>query len=144
MGEPVGDAVHVVDVGAPKSQSMTEAVVSEEKPPAHSVFGMRERERVPANYGTVELSHSLKYDVAEDVVRSMYTHVSEGTTRSERILACNMKIVYVPEEDISELVQVYNSKDMGELRVKSKNADGARRVLRFFANDGSSIAAGCE
>jgi len=71
----------------------------------------------------------------------MYTHIEDGAKRSERIIACNMKVVYVPEEDLLELSQVYMSKQMGELRMKMKNSDGARRVLRFFRNDGTSVTA---
>merc|ERR1712029_178066 len=106
------------------------------------LFGKRERERSPANYGVVELTHSAKSDVADDVVRSMYSHMGDGAKRSERIIACNMKVVYVPEEDLLELLQVYMSKQMAELRMKMKNSDGSRRVLRFFRNDGTSVTAG--
>lgn len=131
----------VCAVSALEAQSVIGMVEFEKKPPSESVFGTRERERAPANYGTVELTHSSKHDVAEDVVRSMYAHVGEGAKRSERIVACNMKIVYVPEEDLLDLAQVYNSRQMGELRARSKGEDGARRVLRFFYNNGSSLAA---
>jgi len=74
-------------------------------------------------------------------VRSLYTHISDGAARSEQVIVCNMKIVHVPEKDLVDLVQVYNSKQMGELRVKSKSEDGARRCLRFFYNNGASLAA---
>ena len=62
-------------------------------------------------------------------------------TRSERVIACSTKIVYVPEEDLLDLAQVYNSREMAELRAQLKGEDGARRVLRFFYNNGSSVAA---
>jgi len=52
-----------------------------------------------------------------------------------------MKVVYVPEEDLLDLAQVYMSKQMGELRMKMKNSDGSRRVLRFFCNDGTWVTA---
>jgi len=114
--------------------------VCSEKPQSGSVFGTREREGAPANYGTVELTHSSKDDVCEDVVRSMYERISDGASRSERIITGNMKIVYVPEEDLVHLLQLYNSNQIRELRAKSKNEDGSRRVLRFFNNDSSPAA----
>merc|ERR1712007_252453 len=91
-----------------------------EKRQSDSVFGKREREAAPANHGTVELTHSSKDDVCEDVVRSMYEHISDGPSRSMRMIARNMKIVYVPEADLGHLLQVYNSKQLCELRAKSK------------------------
>jgi hypothetical protein len=120
----------------------TKEVVCVEKAQSACVFGKKERAGAPANYGTVELTHSSKDDLCEDVVRSMYAHVTDGATRSERIIACNRKIVHVPEEDLLDILQVYNAKQMGELRVKSKSEDGARRVLRFVRNDCSSLAVG--
>jgi hypothetical protein len=114
----------------------------EEKSHQHCVSGRRERERAPANFGTVELTNSSKNDVAADVVQSLYSHIIDGIARSKHIVECNLKIVYVPEKDLFDLAQVYNSKEMGELRVQSKSEDGARRVLRFFCNNGSSLAVG--
>merc|ERR1712032_1498001 len=128
-----------INVGALEEQPAIR-VEHEEKSRRYSVGGKRERERAPANFGTVELSHSSN----DDVVRSLYAHISAGATRSERIITCNIKIVYVPEEDLSELAQVYNSKQMGELRMNSKSEDGARRVLRFFYSNGCSLAAGSD
>jgi len=136
-GSPSVDPESNVGIAAPEAYL---EMGFEEKPRPDSVEGTREREKAPANYGTVELTHSSKSDEGEEVVRSLYTHISDGATRSERIKACTMKIVYVPEEDLLELVQVYNSKQMGELRVKSRNEDGARRCLRFFNNNGSAFA----
>lgn len=107
-------------------------------------YGKRERERAPANYGTVELTHSCKGDVAEDVVRSLYTHIGNGATRSARLMASNLKTVYVPEEDLEDLAQVWHSKQMGDLRFKLQSEDGMRRCLRFFNHDGSSLAIGKE
>jgi len=109
---------------------------SAEKTQPVYVFGRREREQAPANYGTVELTHSSKDDVGEDVVRSLYAHVHDGAARSQRIIACNMKVVYIPEEDVPDLAQVYSSKEMGELRTMLKSADGGRRCLRLFQNNG--------
>jgi len=141
----VGDAAQMGGVGALEgSVEGSGGSWQEGSVPDKVDFGKRERERTPANYGTVELTHSSKADEGEAVVRSMYAHISDGAARSERIIACNMKVVYVPEEDLLDLAQVYRSKQMGELRVRSQSEDGARRVLRFFYNNGSSLAAGSD
>lgn len=134
-------AAQVDSASAVEAQSVE---AFEEKSQPESVSGRKERERAPANYGTVELTHSSKNDVCEDVVRSIYTHIGNGAARSERITVCNVKIVYVPEEDLVDLAQVYNSTQMGELRAKAKGEDGVRRVLRFFFNNGTSLAASSE
>merc|ERR1712032_15803 len=127
------------DVGV---STWTKACVRSDKPQSGFVSGKNEREGAPENYGTVELTHSSKDDACVDIVRSMYAHISDGATRSERIIVRNFKTVYVPEEDFEHLLQVYKSEQMTELRAKSKSEDGARRVLRFFRNDCSSAAAG--
>jgi hypothetical protein len=128
-----------IAVGMPVSQ--VEFSMESLESQRYNYCGKRERERAPANYGTVEMTHSCKSDVAEEVVRSLYSHMDDGATRSERVIACSLKIVYVPEEDLQDLAQVYNSKEMGELRTKLKSEVGARRCLRFFYNNGSSLAA---
>merc|ERR1712032_1424773 len=111
----------------------------EGKPEGRPVHGRKDRERAPENYGTVELTHSSRGDVCEDVVRGMYTHLSDGARRGERIIACNKKVVFVPEDDLPDLVQIYGSKQMADLRAASKSEDGARRVLRFFSNSGTAV-----
>merc|ERR1712032_468295 len=127
------------DVGM---STLAKARVRSDKPQSSFVSGKREREGAPEHFGTVELTHSSKDDVCEDIVRSMYSHISDGATRSELIIACNSKTVYVPEQDLEHLQQVYKSEQMTELRSKSKSEDGARRAIRFFRNDCSSVAAG--
>jgi len=117
------------------------AVVMDTTTKLSHVFGRRERESAPENYGTVELTSSSKNDVTEEVVRSMYSHISDGYKRSERIIACNKKIVYVPESDLGDLLQVYRTWQVSELRGTLKSEDGSRRALRFFYNDGSSLSA---
>jgi len=129
---------------ADQTVGVLETMVFEEKSRSDHVLGRRERERAPANYGTVELTHSSNDDVGEEVVRNMYTHISNGTVRSEGIIACNKKIVYVPEVDLADLVQVYKTRQMGELRATLRREDRARRVIRFFYNNGSSFAAGSD
>jgi len=137
----VGDTALTDDVETPGEQVAADVMELDAKSRSDAVFGTKERERTPANYGAVELTHSSRNDLAEDVVRSMYMRLSGGAKRSERIIACNMEIVYVPEEDLLDLLQVYNSRPMGELRTQSKREDGARRVLRFFNTNGASLAA---
>jgi hypothetical protein len=131
--------------GMLEAQPITDTLAKcDDKARSGVVFGQRERQGAPASYGTLELTHSSKDDVCEEIVRNMYSHIRDGGTRSELIRAHNMKIVYVPEEDLSDLMQVYSSKQMCDLRSRLKSEDGARRSLRFFRNDGSSFSAdGC-
>ena len=98
----------------------------------------RVRNGAPPEFGAVELTHSVKSDEADDIMRGLYTHISDGARRSERIIVCNMKCAYAPEADLIELSQVY--RQVGQLRAALKAADGARRVLRFFNNDGTTAS----
>lgn len=125
--------------GALDARSSAAQTELEGKPDGHPVHGRKDRECAPENYGTAELTHSSRGDICEDVVRSMYAHLSNGAKRGDGIIAHNKKVVFVPEDDIPDLVQIYGSKQMGDLRVASKSEDGARRVLRFFSNNGTAV-----
>lgn len=125
--------------GALDARSSAAQMELEGKPEGHPVHGRKEREFAPENYGTVELTHSSRGDICEDVVRSMYTHISNGAERGECIIARNKKVVFVPGDDLPDLLQIYGSKPMADLRTASKSEDGARRVLRFFNNHGTAV-----
>merc|ERR1712066_93557 len=84
----VEDGAEASNVGALEAHMTTVTVKVKKKSCPNSVFGQKERERAPPNYGTVELIHSSKNNVCEDVVRSIYTHVQDGATRGKHIIAC--------------------------------------------------------
>merc|ERR1719422_1394921 len=138
--DSVGSVAQNCDVEVPEAGAVTDQVEFKGTDPPHALYGRRQREKAPADYGTVELTHSSKADVCEDVVRSLYAHVEDGDRRSKRTISSHVKMVYVPEEDLLDLMQVYSSQQLSELRSTSCKEDGQRRDIRFFYNDGERVS----
>jgi len=103
------------------------------------VTGARDREQAPQDFGTIELVDARITDACDEVVRALYEHVENGADRSQHIIQHNKYVVYVPEVDIAELMQVSKSPEMLELRRQVEKQSNRRAPrLKFFLSDGSS------
>lgn len=109
---------------------------------------VKDRLLAPSGYGTVELSKSSGTDACFDVVEALYSKVVkhiDDSADEPRIIRhnvegrVNVKIVFVPEGDLEDLMRVHQDAQVHATREKFRKSDGCRRCLSFFWNNGERV-----
>lgn len=114
--------------------------VESNEPELRKVTAAKDRLEAPLGFAVVELAGATGSDSCESVVQALYKHLENGEARGHQLQCRNKYVVYVPEADINELMQVTQSPQFAEMRGEMEKQTKQRAPrLNFFSADGSSL-----
>jgi hypothetical protein len=108
------------------------------------LFARKDREGIPPGMALIEIKDRTQGDTAPEVVRELYKSLHNGMERAGRMqanLSSDNRIVLVPDSDVQELQEAWQTNFMEARRtVEAKLQRRATRLLFFVSgHDGAAV-----